>query len=63
MPYGLLQVPYGRSRPIDFGRSHFYVQHLTREELLGFLEAERLTFSDWFAAPQAATSRDDRSEA
>jgi len=50
VPYGLLQVPYGRSRPIDFCRSHFYVQHLTREELLGFLQAERLTFSDWFAA-------------
>lgn len=32
-PFGLLRIPYGRSRPIDFTRSHFYVQHLSEEEL------------------------------
>jgi hypothetical protein len=47
-PYGLLQVPYGRSRPIDFSRSHFYAIHLTRDELMAFLEAEHLEFSEWF---------------
>jgi hypothetical protein len=36
-PYGFLQVPYGRSRPIDFARSHIYAQHLTDEELAEFL--------------------------
>jgi hypothetical protein len=29
-PYELLQVPYGRSRPIDFNRSHFYAQQSMR---------------------------------
>jgi hypothetical protein len=41
-PYGTLLVPYGRSRPIDFNRSHFYAQHMTRDELMAFLEAEHL---------------------
>jgi peptidoglycan/xylan/chitin deacetylase (PgdA/CDA1 family)/SAM-dependent methyltransferase len=36
-PYELLQVPYGRSRPIDFDRSHFYVQHLDDDELARIL--------------------------
>jgi len=47
-PYGTLQVPYGRSRPIDFSLSHFYAQHLTRDELMAFLEAEHLKFAEWF---------------
>jgi hypothetical protein len=50
-PYGILQVPYGRSRPIDFSRSHFYAQHLTRDELVAFLEVEHLKFADWFPSP------------
>jgi hypothetical protein len=36
-PVGFLRVPYGRSRPIDFERSHFYVQHLDDNELQRFL--------------------------
>jgi len=36
-PFGFLQLPYGRSRPIDFDRSHFYAQHLDDEELAYFL--------------------------
>ncbi|MBI2715603.1 MAG: hypothetical protein HYX37_14305 [Rhizobiales bacterium] len=32
-PFGLLRIPFGRSRPIDFTRSHFYAEHLTDEEL------------------------------
>jgi len=34
---GFLRVPYGRSRPIDFERSHFYAQHLNADELQRFL--------------------------
>ena len=34
---GFLRVPYGRSRPIDFERSHFYAQHLDDDELQRFL--------------------------
>jgi hypothetical protein len=37
-PFDFIQVPYGRSRPIDFGRSHFYAQHLDDDELQRFLE-------------------------
>ncbi len=36
-PVGFLHVPYGRSRPIDFKRSHFYAQHLDDDELQRFL--------------------------
>jgi hypothetical protein len=36
-PFDFLRVPYGRSRPIDFDRSHFYVQHLDDNELSRFL--------------------------
>jgi ADP-heptose:LPS heptosyltransferase len=32
-PFEFIQVPYGRSRPIDFSRSHFYAQHLDDDEL------------------------------
>jgi hypothetical protein len=37
-PFGFLQMPYGRSRPIDFSRSHYYAQHLVDEELARFLK-------------------------
>lgn len=33
-PFGYVQIPYGRSRPIDFERSHFYAQHLSEAELI-----------------------------
>ncbi len=36
-PVGFVRVPYGRSRPIDFERSHFYAQHLDADELQRFL--------------------------
>jgi hypothetical protein len=36
-PFGFVQVPYGRSRPIDFRQSHYYAQHLTDDELAQFL--------------------------
>jgi hypothetical protein len=37
-PFGLLRIPFGRSRPIDFGLKHFYVQHLTENELTRALQ-------------------------
>jgi hypothetical protein len=37
-PFGLIGVPYGRSRPIDFGLSHFYAQHLDDRELAQMIE-------------------------
>ena len=39
VPFDYLQVPYGRSRPIDFERSHFYAQHLDESELEQFLKS------------------------
>jgi hypothetical protein len=40
--YGYLQIPYGRSRPVDFTISHFYVQHLDDAELNTFLYRLRI---------------------
>ncbi len=42
-PFDFLQVPYGRSRPIDFNRSHFYAQHLDDEEYARFREKIEFT--------------------
>lgn len=39
-PFGILSVPYGRSRPITYQQTHFYAQHMTAEELRSFLDAE-----------------------
>ena len=33
VPFGYVGVPYGRSRPIDFTRGHFYAQHMSDDEL------------------------------
>jgi hypothetical protein len=41
MPFEYLQVPFGRSRPLDFGRTHFYAQHLNDDELRRFCELVR----------------------
>jgi hypothetical protein len=37
-PFGLLRIPFGRSRPIDFGLTHFYAQHLTEHDLAKALQ-------------------------
>ncbi len=37
-PFGLLRIPFGRSRPIDFSLTHFYAQHLTDSELTRALQ-------------------------
>ena len=39
-PFGVLSVPFGRSRPLDFSLPHFYAQHLSRAELTEFLDRE-----------------------
>jgi hypothetical protein len=39
-PFGIIEIPYGRSRPIDFECPCFYAQHLTDEELDRFLDIE-----------------------
>ena len=36
-PVDTVKVPFGRSRPIDYNRSHCYVHHLQAEELMRFL--------------------------
>jgi hypothetical protein len=36
-PYGLIAIPFGRSRPIDFKEANFYVHHLDDNELQRFL--------------------------
>jgi hypothetical protein len=36
-PYGLIDIPFGRSRPIDFKEPNFYVHHLDDNELQQFL--------------------------
>ena len=45
-PIGFVRVPYGRSRPIDFERSHFYAQHLDADELQRFLTLIGLRLRD-----------------
>lgn len=41
-PFGVIAVPYGRSRPIDFKLTHFYAQHMTDDELGRFMDVENL---------------------
>ena len=48
-PFGYIPIPYGRSRPIDFSRSHFYAQQLTS------LELERFSALEGFDEPLGAT--------
>ena len=46
-PFGILSVPFGRSRPIDFTISHFYAQHMTLDEINSFCLAEGIDASDF----------------
>lgn len=46
-PFGLLRVPFGRSRPIKFEQPHYYAQHLSDDELKQFLAVEDLSPSDF----------------
>lgn len=46
-PIDILAIPYGRSRPIEFERPHYYAQHLTKDELRKFLMIEELRTSDF----------------
>ena len=44
-PFDLVGIPYGRSRPIDTGVTHFYAQHLEGDDLARVLQAARATMS------------------
>jgi len=46
-PFEILQIPYGRSRPIDFSTPCFYAQHLTAQELTRFCELEGVGAGDF----------------
>jgi hypothetical protein len=46
-PFEILEIPYGRSRPIDFSTPCFYAQHLTGEELTRFCELEGVRPDDF----------------
>jgi hypothetical protein len=43
-PYDFVQIPFGRSRPIDFSLNHFYAQHLDQNELEEFMGVEGLNW-------------------
>jgi hypothetical protein len=43
VPFDFLRVPYGRERPIDFDRTHFYAQHLDDKELAQFISKFKAT--------------------
>lgn len=60
-PLETLRIPYGRSRPIDFSRPCFYVQHCDDEELErmlalvgGALPEPGLAFADLARRPLVA---------
>jgi hypothetical protein len=53
-PYGLIGIPFGRSRPIDFKEPNFYVHHLDDNELHRFLELIHISL----APPEFAFSVD-----
>jgi hypothetical protein len=53
-PFEFIQVPYGRSRPIDFSRSHFYAQHLDDDELR---HLSKINDGDVPACPASAPMR------
>jgi hypothetical protein len=55
-PYGLIGIPFGRSRPIDFKEPTFYVHHVDDNELARFL---KLTKSDLTPHPFAFASVPD----
>lgn len=47
-PYDVLHLPYGRNRPIDWTKPHLYAQHLTDDEIAGFLRLNGLNPGDVF---------------
>jgi hypothetical protein len=55
-PFDLVRVPYGRSRPIDFRRSHFYAKHLDEDELKRFLHSEGIALGGYGAEPAGHAS-------
>jgi hypothetical protein len=45
-PFDFVAIPHGRSRPIDFGATHFYAQHLEGEDLNGVLQVAALSIPE-----------------
>ena len=58
-PFELVQVPYGRSRPIDFDRRHFYAQHLDEDDLRRFLSCIGIALP-LIEQPTSLLQRDDK---
>jgi hypothetical protein len=50
-PFGIVRIPFGRSRPIDFGLTHFYAQHLNETELVRVLQLLRTNLTAEQPAP------------
>jgi hypothetical protein len=48
-PFGILSVPFGRSRPIDFSLPCFYAQHLSQDELEDFMRLEGILDDNAFS--------------
>lgn len=59
-PYGLIGIPFGRSRPIDFKEPNFYTHHLDDDELHGFLELINTSLTPPAFAFSAVTDRSKR---
>ena len=58
-PFGLIGIPFGRSRPIDFTEPNFYLHHLDENELHQFLE---LTNVDLTPPAFAFSAEPDRAQ-
>jgi hypothetical protein len=59
-PYGLIGIPFGRSRPIDFKEPNFYAHHLDENELHGFLELINTSLAHPAFAFSAVRDRSER---
>ena len=59
-PCGLIGIPFGRSRPIDFKEPNFYVHHLDDNELHRFLELTNSSLTPPAFAFSAVTDQSER---
>jgi hypothetical protein len=56
-PYDLIQIPYGRNRPLAWDVGPMYAQHMTAEEVIEFMIAEKLEFDEYFSPGLGNTQR------
>jgi hypothetical protein len=54
--FASLQIPFGRSRPLNFGLPHYYAQHLSDLDLLEFMVGEGLNPRRYFSPQQLEAS-------